>query len=360
MDFRAHFWFNLSVARKRVQRSTLEETRRQAVRMCKRKVHPDDIAAALDVGRSTVFGWLALYREGGFAALRVNRPPGRSPKLSGAQLSQLYAFIVGSDPRQHQFDFALWTRELVGELIQRKFGVRLAVSSVGNLLRKMGLSVQRPLTRAYQQDPERVARWKEQEYPAIRARAAQLGATVLFLDEASVRSDYHTGTTWAPVGRTPVVTGTGARFSVNMISAVSAQGRIHFDVLDRNVNAEVFIEFLEKLRHDIDGPVFCVVDGHPAHRAKKVGEYVESTHGQVELFFLPAYSPELNPDEWVWKNVKHDTVGRKAVLDRDQLFMAVHGALQQLCDLPGIVRGFFADPNLRYIHNAQSSSLLTA
>src|SRR5262249_31536929 len=148
--------------------------------------------------RSTVFGWMAKFREGGIEALRAKPVPGRPPKLSGGQLRTLYTLIAGANPRQLQFEFALWTREIVRELIRREFGVALSGVSVGRLLRTIGLCPQRPLWRAYQQDPEAVERWKAQEYPAIRAEAKKLGASIYFADEASVRSDYHAGTTWAP------------------------------------------------------------------------------------------------------------------------------------------------------------------
>src|SRR5512147_79810 len=181
----------------------------------------------LGLARSTVFGWVAKYREGGRPALAARPVPGRPPKLSGAQLARVYDLIVGRDPRQLSFGFALWTREMVRDLVRREFGVALSVVSVGRLLRKLGLSPQRPLWRASQQNPEAVDRWKRERYPAIRAQAAA-GATIWFADEAGVRSDYHAGTTWAPVGRTPTVRTTGARHSVNLISALTAQGALRF------------------------------------------------------------------------------------------------------------------------------------
>jgi transposase len=137
--------------------------------------HPDEVAAALGMTRAAVYAWLAKYREGGLEALKGRPVPGRPPKLSGAQLARLYGLVVGNDPRQLRFAFALWTRAMVRELIRREFGVRLSEVSVGRLLRKLGLSPQPPLYRAYQQNPQAVARWKAEEYPAIREQAAQVG-----------------------------------------------------------------------------------------------------------------------------------------------------------------------------------------
>ena len=186
---------------RKLDHKTLEALRIRAVDQVGEGAHPEEVAAALGLHRKTVYGWLAKYREGGKGALKAQPVPGRPPKLGGPQLSRLYALIAGQDPRQMQFEFALWTREMVREVIRREFGVALSVVSVGRLLRKLGMSPQRPLHRAYQQNPEAVERWKNEEYPAIRAQAEAAGATVWFADEAGIRSDYHAGTTWSPVAR---------------------------------------------------------------------------------------------------------------------------------------------------------------
>jgi transposase len=219
---------------------------------------------------------------------------------------------------------------MVRELIGREFGVRLSEVSVGRLLRKLGLSSQRPLYRAWQQNPGAVARWKAEEYPSIREQAAKVGASIYFADEAGVCSDYHAGTTWAPVGRTPVVATTGDRFGVNLISAVTAKGALRFAAYDGNLNGGVFIDFCRRLLHDTSGPVFLILDGHPVHRSKAVKAFAASTDGRLRLFFLPGYSPELNPDEWVWKNIKHDWVGRAGVSGPEDLKAKALAALYRL------------------------------
>lgn len=334
---------------RKLDHKTLEAIRLRAVDRIRAGAHPEDVADSLEMRRSTVYGWLAKFREGGREALLAKPVPGRPRRLSGAQLRKLYTLITGANPRQLQFEFDLWTRERVRGLIRREFDVALSAVSVGRLLHTIGLSPQRPLFRAYQQDPEAVERWRAEDYPAIRAEAKKLGATIYFADEASVRSDYHAGTTWAPVGQTPVVRTTGARLSVNMISAVTATGSFVFDIVDGTLDADKFIGFCDKLLADTDRPVFLIVDGHPVHRSRAVKDHVASTKGRLRLFRLPSYSPELNPDEWAWKNVKHDTVGRQATLRTDDFTMTVLAALERLAQLPHIVRGFFADPNLRYI-----------
>src|SRR5579884_1456778 len=163
---------------------TLEVLRLRAVEQVRAGAHPEDVATTLGLHRKTVYGWLAKYREGGPDALRAKPVPGRPPKLTDTQIARLYALIVGQDPRQLSFAFALWTRDMVREVIRREFAVALSPVSVGRLLRTMGLSPQRPLHRAYEQDPEAVTRWKTEDYPAIRAAAQQQGATIYFADEA--------------------------------------------------------------------------------------------------------------------------------------------------------------------------------
>jgi transposase len=288
---------------RKLDHKTLEQLRIRAVRQIEQGANPEDIAAALGMTRAAVYAWLAKYREGGFEALKARPVPGRPPKLSGGQLQRLSTLVVGNDPRQLRFGFALWTRAMVRELIRREFGVRLSEVSVGRLLRKIGLSPQRPLYRAYQQSPEAVARWKAEEYPQIREQAAKVGATIYFADEfaneAGVRSDYsdysdyHAGTTWAPVGQAPVVATTGDRFGINLVSAVSAKGALRFAAYDGNLNGPVFIDFCRRLLHDAPGPVFLVLDGHPVHRSNAVKQFAASTNGRLRLCFLPGYSPVL-------------------------------------------------------------------
>ena len=305
---------------------------------------------ALGLGRSTFFKWKALYRSGGRDALAVEVRRVGNPKLTEAQLRQVWSWIVGKDPRQFQFDFALWTRKIVAELIRDRFGVEMTPQGVGKLLRRLGFSPQRPVYRASQQDPVAVVRWREVEFPKIRARAQQVGAELYFADEAGVRSDHHAGTTWAPVGRTPIVSATGERDAVNMISAVTPRGVLKFDTFRGRFDSAMFIAFLTKLLHDTTAPVYVIVDNASQHTAKAVTDYVESTNGRLALFFLPPYSPELNADEWVWNNVKNDQVGRTPVNRKADFFELVTRALERLQGLPDVIRGFFRDPSLAYIN----------
>lgn len=315
-------------------------------------VSPDDVAKVLQVSRSAVFEWQKLYREHGPEALRTKKIRGPKSKLDDEQMSQLYELIAGSDPRQLSFGLALWTRGMVQTLILRQFGIRLSIVAVGNILRKLGMSPQRPLYRAYEQDPEKVTEWKQKTFPRIQADAKKKGAAIFFADEASVRTSYHAGTTWAPTGKTPVVRGSGAKRSISMVSAVSPRGEIHFRIYDSGIKTEEFLEFCRMLIRDAGRPVFLIMDNSRVHHAKAVRELAERSKGLLTLFFLPPYSPDLNPDEWVWKNVKHDKIGRASVKSEDELMKYAGLALAKLKKTPEIVRSFFSDPALSYIRQA--------
>ena len=334
---------------RKVDHQTLEALRFRAVQRVERGADPREVAQALGLHKHTVYGWVATAREQGLQALRAKAIPGRPSKLTEAQTRRVYEVVVGKDPRQLRFDFALWTRELVGVFIRREFGVELSTSAVGRLLHRLGLSPQRPLWRAWQADPAKVQAWKEAEYPAIAKQAKKTGATIYFADEAGIRSDHHAGTTWGAIGRTPVVKSSGARFSLNMISAVTAKGLLRLSTFNGSMTADKFIEFCKRLMADTTGPVFLIVDGHPVHRSKKVKAFAAVSNGKLRLFQLPGYSPQLNPDEWVWKNIKHDRVGRSGITGPEQFKALAVAALRRLQALPHIVRGFFGDPDLAYI-----------
>ncbi len=333
---------------RKLKRDQLTDLRRRGVAAVQEGETPAMVAKVLGVGVSTVFGWLAKYRAGGWDALRAHRRGGRRPKLDASKLKCLYDTITTKDPRQLQFPFALWTSRMVGELIERKFGLRLGKSSVCRLLNQLGLSPQKPLWRAFQKDPVRVQKWLSEEYPTIKAEAKKRGAVIYFGDEAGVRSDHHAGTTWAVRGKTPVVQTTGARFGLNLISAVSAQGEMRFMTVKGTVTAPVFVEFLKRLLHMADRPVFLIVDGHPTHRSRLVSKFVGASDGMLHLFFLPGYSPELNPGEQVWNDLKNNGVGRKVITGPDKLKSEVLSHMRSLQKRPSRIRTFFMLPDTLY------------
>jgi len=328
--------------------STLSELRKRVVAAVQSGESPTQVTAALGVNLRSVFRWLAEYRRDGWNNLNARKRGGRLPKLDGKAMRWIYNAVVNKNPQQLKFPFALWTVAIVQTLIAERFEVRLSHSSVWRLLHQLGLSAQRPLWRAYQQNPDAVKLWLEKDYPAIRRRAKRVGATIFFADEAGVRSDYHSGTTWGRRGKTPVVSTTGARFGANLISAVSAQGQLRFMITKGRVTAAVFIEFLKRLLINAAAPIFVIVDGHPTHRAKSVARFVAAQEGRLALFLLPPYSPELNPDELVWNDLKAHGTGRELITSLSQLRQMIVSHLRQLQKLPTLVRSFFHAPTTRY------------
>jgi transposase len=327
---------------------TLEEMRVRAVEAVQSGQRVEVVAGTLGLSRSTVFGWMARYRSGGWGALHAKPVPGRPPKIAGSQIEWIYKTIAGKTPQQYRFEFALWTLDSVRWLISERFGIRLSKTSTWRLMKQMGLSAQRPLWRAWEQDAGAVERWKREEYPKIRQLAKAEHAGIWFGDEAGVRSDYHRGTTWSPVGETPVVRTTRAQYRCNMISAVSGRGDMRFMLTGKSVTASVFVEFLRRLIAGASHPIFLIVDGHPTHRSSLVRQFLQEQESRIRLFYLPAYSPELNPDEQVWREVKTHGAARKPVPGKDDLRRILLRSLRRLQRMPQTIRAFFQTPDTDY------------
>ena len=333
---------------RKLDHKTREAIRKRAVQRILAGESPEVVIKALGYHRSAVYQWLKAYNEGGIEALTFKKIPGAKSKLSETQKKKIFDIVTMKSPDQLKFPFALWTLAMVRQLIIDQFQVVLSEVSVGRLLKDLGLTPQKPLHRAWQQDPDRVEKWLSEEYPAIQKEAKKAGATIYFSDEASVRSDYHSGTTWGIKGQTPVVRSTGSRFSVNMISAVSAKGSMRFMTIKGRMTTDRFIEFLQRLIKNQEKPVFLIVDGHPVHRAKRVRTFVEAQEGKLKLFFLPPYSPQLNPDEQVWSHLKHHRLGKMVIKTKDELETKVKSALRSIQKTTSLVMSFFRHKDCRY------------
>lgn len=336
---------------RRLTHKELTQFRRQAVSQVQSGQAPHEVVRVMGVSRSALFGWLSLYRSGGWDALDAGKRGGRKAKLNGDAINWVYETVTGSNPRQMNLPFALWTAKLVAKAIAARFGISLSRWSVSRLLRQLGLSPQKPLFRACQQNPDLVEQWKKDVYPSIRKKAKQEGAMVFFLDESAVRSDHHSGTTWAPVGKTPVVRTTGARFSLNIIGAITPRGDFRFMTYKGSMNAALFIDFLKRLIDGNDRRIHLVVDGHPVHRSKAVKTFAEAQAEHIELHFLPSYSPELNPVEQVWNHAKNHQIGKQVITGPDQLKSLAMSALRRLQKTPAIIRGFFRHPECSYAYD---------
>lgn len=333
---------------RKIDHKTRETIRIRAVQQVQNGESPEAVIRALGFTRCCIYQWLAAYRAGGWDALKTGRIVGRPKKLTAGQIRWIYQTVTSKNPLQLKFQFALWTRGMIRTILWKRYRIRLSLSSIGRLLAQLGLTCQRPLVRAFQQNPSLVKQWLKKEYPRIRAQAKREGAEIFFEDESGVRSDFHAGTTWGIKGQTPIVFSTGQRFRFNMVSAVSPKGALRFMITEKSVGASVFLEFLKRLIHGRHRKIFLIVDGHPSHRSRRVREYLRTVSEQLRLFFLPPYSPELNPDEFVWNDVKNNGVGRSFIAKKQDLKTAVLSRLRYLQKNPSHVRSFFQAENTRY------------
>jgi transposase len=301
------------------------------------------------VGRTSIYYWLKAHQEGGDAALTAHkRGPKRHSRLAGHQAATVVRLISERCPDQLRLPFALWTRDAVRQLIKKRFGVSVSVWTVGRYLKRWGFTPQKPLRRAYEQNPEAVRRWLEKDYPAIRRQARQERAQIHWGDEMGMRSDHQAGRSYGLKGHTPVVPGTGQRFGCNMISAITNRGRLAFMVFTERFTAPVMIHFLRRLIKQNTQKVFLIVDGHPVHRSRQVKRWLEAHKKSIRIFHLPGYSPQLNPDECLNQDVKTNAVGRQRPKDRPEMMQQVRSYLRSAQRRPQLVRNYFQQKDVRY------------
>ena len=332
--------------------ATQAALRNRAVRAVLDGMSQVEAARVFGVHPNAVNRWIKRYREGGWDSLsqrRRGRRPGEQPALSASQQQEVIALVRETTPDQLGLAGFLWTREAVAELISQRYGVWLARTTAGRYLRGWGFSPQKPQHRALEQNPAAVRRWLATEFPAICAQARREGGVVLWLDEMGVRSDAATGRSWAPIGQTPVIKRTGKRFRVNMLSAISNAGMLRFRLFVGSFNGPVFIDFLRRLLRDCGGrKVHLILDGHPVHRAKLVSAWVGRHAEQIELHFLPGYSPELNPVELLNHDVKANAAGRRRPRSAGELRQELQGYLRRRQRQPQVLVRFFDHPTTRY------------
>jgi transposase len=329
--------------------ATQETIRRQAVQAVLAGKSRIEVGRLFGVTRKAVENWVKVYQSGGAKALRAKRrgrPRGGS--LEPWQASQIVRSITDRCPEQLKLPFALWTREAVATLIRHRFRITISPWTVGRYLARWGFTPQKPVRRAYERKPAEVERWLKERYPGIRSKAKQQGATIYWGDEMGLRSDHAVGRTFAPCGQTPVILGTGQRFGCNMISAITNKGKLAFMVYKSKFNSGVFIDFAKRLVRHSRRKVFLIVDGHPTHRSGKVRKWIAQNHSHINLFFLPGYCPELNPDELLNQDVKSNAVGRKRARNQKELIAHVRGYLWKRKRQPHIVKNFFKHELVQY------------
>lgn len=326
-----------------------EDLRRRVVRAVKQGMSKAEAVRTFGVSKTAVFGWINAFRRGGERSL-ASRPRGRPKRsrLKAHQAATTVRILTDRCPDQLKLPFALWTREAVALLIERRWSLRLSVWTVGRYLKKWGFTPQKPLRRAYERNPQAVQAWLAEEYPAIVQKAKIQGAEIHWGDEMGLRSDHQTGTTYGRKGHTPVIPGTGQRFRCNMISTITNRGKLAFMVFTKRFTANVMIRFLRRLRRQARRKVFLVVDRHPVHRSGKVQRWLETHANDIELFFLPGYSPDLNPDELLNQDVKSNALGRQRPSNSAEMIDNLRSYLRSTQRQPQVVINYFQHESVSY------------
>jgi transposase len=304
-----------------------------------------------DIPERTIFDWLSWYRSGGWDALKERVRSGRRRKLTGENMRWVYQAVTLGNPLNYQFDFCLWTLNALRSLIAKELGIQLSKSAVSRLLGHLGLTPQRPIYKSYKQDPRRIEQYLSESFPEAVAQAKQMGAEVFFVDEASVRSDAHRGLTWGKRGETPVVRNSGGRFGLSVISAVSPRGDMRFSFITDRMSSKTFIEFLKKLQRDAGKPILVITDNARYHHSRQTQAFVKKQEGRILLAFLPAYSPELNPDEQVWNHAKR-RLAKCSIFNQKDMQRHLRSILLSIQKQASLIKSFFRMDDTKYILEA--------
>ena len=331
--------------------STQAELRRVAVNMVLSGTSRIEVAKAVGVNRRFVGEWVRAYETGGDVALaggRRGRRPGEQKALSSHQEAVIRRLIVGKCPDQLKLPFALWTREAVGQLIERKTGLRLSLTAIGSYLAAWGFTAQKPIRRATERNEAAIKTWLEHDYPAIVKRAKKEKAEIHWADETGVSNQANYGRSFAPQGETPIIPRPAARFTQSMISSVTNLGTLRFMIYEGALNTAIFLKFLRRLIKGADRKLFVIVDNLRVHRAKIVTAWLAENVDRIELFYLPPYAPERNPDEYVNNDVKQGMARRTTPMDKAAMKNGLSSHMRGLQRRPKKVRSFFQADDVRY------------
>ena len=325
--------------------------RKQAIRLKKQGKTFAEIASIVGVHRNTVSDWWKKYDQEGAAALKARkrgRSEGEQRSLAPDDKATLQSLICDKTPDQYKLSFALWTRQAVQELIQARLGVEMPIRTVGEYLKRWGFTPQKPLKRAYEQQPAKVRQWLDEDYPVIAQRAKAEGAEIHWGDETGVRSDSQHGRSYAPKGKTPVIRLSARRHALNMISTVTNQGKVRFMLYRETLNADRLLKFLKRLIKDAGRKVFLILDNLKVHHATRVTDWLAGHTEQIEVFFLPAYSPELNPDEYLNGDLKAGVHSKPPARDAAGLTKKVVSHMRKLQKSPERIKAYFKHPKIAY------------
>lgn len=327
----------------------LYDLRKRAVTAIRAGRSKVDVAATLGVSRQAVARWvLAAQSLGGVGLKPQSKGRPKGGKLNDWKAQRIVKDIIEHLPDHLGLPFFLWTREAIALFIKRRFKIRLSVWTVGRLLKRWGLTPQKPARRAYERDAKTVRKWLKDEYPKIQAAARRQNAIILWEDEMGLRSDSSVGRTYGLKGQTPIVPVTGKRFSCNLIAGISNRGKLFFMIFTQHFTAPIFLIFLKRLIKQVRRKVFLIADAHPAHRAGKTKTWLKHHNHKIRLYFLPPYSPDLNPSEFLNQDVKSNTIRRKRPKDQKHMMSNVRGYLRSRQRNPRKVASYFHAKTVRY------------
>jgi transposase len=308
-----------------------------------------DVASVFGLSRQAVARWAKSAKIEGACALKPKqkgRPTGSV--LGKAQSLRILKSIVHNLPDQLGLPFFLWTREAVASLVYKFFRRRLSVWSIGRLLKSWGLTPQKPIRRAYERDASSVKKWLQKEYPKIKALARREGAIILWEDETGLSSEASINKTYAPKEKTPIVSVSGTRFRCNMIAGINNRGKLFFMVFTSPFTSFVFIIFLKRLLRQVRRKIFLIADKHPVHRSGETKKWLLANEQKIKIYFLPPYSPELNPSEYLNQDVKTNTIRKERPKDIAQMIKNLRRYLRNKQRKPEKVKAYFKAEPVRY------------
>lgn len=328
-----------------------QQLRYQVIRLKKQGRTFKDISLITGVHRSTCSSWYSLYKTKGKKALKIKqrgRPPGSCRTLDQEQEKRLRRAIHDKCPDQMKLPFALWTRVAVQQLIKQFWSIDMPIRTVGEYLKRWGFTPQKPLRRAYKQNPKAVEKWLNDQYPTIAQRAKKEKAEIHWGDETGICNDSYHGRSFAPRGHTPAIRLHPRCKRVNLISTVTNQGKVRFMVYDGKMNSDTMIKFMERLIKGSERKVFLILDNLKVHHSYMVKDWIEEHKTRIEVFFLPSYSPELNPDEYLNCDLKAGVHSGTPARTKDQLKRKAVSHLRKLQKLPKRVVKYFKHPKIAY------------
>lgn len=334
---------------KKCSADVLYEARKIVIRMWKKHKPVKEIVEVTGLSQNVIYITIRKYKAGGLNALKPKkrgRKPGNNKTLTGEQERTITKLITDKTPDQIKLKCCLWTRATVQQLIKDKFDIDMPIRTVGEYLKRWGFTVQRPMKQAMNQKPEQVQKWLTETYPKIHKLAKDEGAEIFWGDETAIQNTSNYARGYAPRGKTPVLKVQTVKMHINMISAISNQGKVHFMFSDESINSDKLIEFMERLTKDAGRKIYLILDNLRAHHSKNTTAWVEKHADKIALFYLPPYSPEYNPDEYLNNDLKQTIGNREMVKDREELQENADNFMNNLSKNSNHVKSYFDHPKL--------------